>query len=501
MNKNTIRLVIGLMTVALLGIICLQVYWIKDAISINEQQFDKSVFSALNAVSIRLQNEEISHISKVTDFILRNRKGEKLSEEDLFNAGLDVSQIEKLDSIYKNSTIFLEENSTAEGKLFKDTRRKNVIENMLYQQLYAFQPLEDRINIETFVSSLREEFRNVGLGDIRQNHAIYSNQLNRAVILNGNYQDVALKPNDPILAQQYDFLRNTKYQVALFTNSASSPGYLNIYFPERASRIWSSVWIPLLASLLCSILTLGCFAYTISTIIKQKKLGDIKNDFINNMTHEFKTPIATISLAADTILSPTIISSPDKIRRFIEAIKQENKRMNGQVEKVLQAAIVDREEMKLKKADIDIHEIIAQAVNNFSIQIESREGKLSTDLAAKTSVVMGDEMHLSNIIHNLLDNANKYSPDQPFIKISTRNISSGIEIRIADKGVGLSPSSRKLIFDKFYRVPTGNLHDVKGFGLGLSYVKAMITAHRGTIEVTSELGKGSTFILYLPFTG
>ena len=198
-------------------------------------------------------------------------------------------------------------------------------------------------------------------------------------------------------------------------------------------------------------------------------------------------------------LNPSILNNADKVKRFAEIIKQENKRMNGQVEKVLQAAIVDREEYKLKVVDIDLHEVIEQAVSNFAVQIESRDGLLSTTLEAKEHTIQGDLTHISNIINNLMDNANKYSPEKPEIMIKTRNISGGVEVSISDKGIGLSAASRKLIFDKFYRVPTGNLHDVKGFGLGLSYVKAMITAHKGTIEVKSELGKGSNFIVFLPF--
>ncbi|MFZ4542770.1 MAG: sensor histidine kinase, partial [Saprospiraceae bacterium] len=233
-------------------------------------------------------------------------------------------------------------------------------------------------------------------------------------------------------------------------------------------------------------------------IFRQKKFDQVKNDFINNMTHEFKTPLATISLAADSIGSPTILNNPDKVKRFIEIIKQENKRMNGQVEKVLQMAILDKDTFKLKINELDINEIIEHAMLNFALQVESRDGSIRTELKAERHIIEGDFTHVSNIIHNLLDNANKYSPDKPEITIKTRNISDGIEITVEDKGLGLSPASRKLIFDKFYRVPTGNVHDVKGFGLGLSYVKNMLTAHKGNIEVKSELGKGSSFIVFLP---
>ncbi len=487
------------MSFALLGSIALQAYWITGAIRINEEQFDKSIFDVLRQVSERIEREESEHNSRLTDFVLRSRSGETLSEEDLLNTGLDIDETDRLDSIYRYSKSLFKKDETGEEKLFNENRRRNMIESMLAHSIYSYKPLEERINAESLNDAIRKELRNAGLQDIKINYGIFSNQLKALVIKNGHYV-VETKPIDPVLSQAFDFLQNTKYKIDMFsTREAQSPGYLALYFPTRTSLVWSSVWSSLLGSIIFTSITLFCFAYTISTIFRQKKLGDIKNDFINNMTHEFKTPIATISLSADTILSPTILNNPDKVKRFVEIIKQENKRMNGQVEKVLQAAIVDREKLKLKLVEIDLHEIIEQATDNFSVQIESREGQLHTDLQANNSIVEGDLTHISNIIHNLMDNANKYSPEHPDITVRTKNVSGGVEISIADKGVGLSPSSRKLIFDKFYRVPTGNLHDVKGFGLGLSYVKAMVTAHKGTIEVKSELGKGSTFIIFLPF--
>jgi len=225
----------------------------------------------------------------------------------------------------------------------------------------------------------------------------------------------------------------------------------------------------------------------------------MKTDFINNMTHEFKTPIATISLAADSITSPMISGNASKVNRFADIIKQENKRMLSQVEKVLQMAKFDNENLKLKVTELDIHGLIEEAVSNVSLQVEQRNGHVSTLLEAKNPIIMGDKTHISSMIHNLLDNANKYSPKNPTISVSTRNVRNGVEVIVTDKGIGMTSEAKKHIFDKFYRVHTGNLHDVKGFGLGLSYVKALMTAHNGTVNVQSELGKGSTFSLYFPF--
>ena len=224
----------------------------------------------------------------------------------------------------------------------------------------------------------------------------------------------------------------------------------------------------------------------------------MKTDFINNMTHEFKTPIATISLAADSIMSPMVISSKDKITRFSNIIKQENKRMLSQVEKVLQMALIDKKEFTLKVSDVDMHQVIREAIENVNLQVQKRGGQITTDLQAGRPMIQGDATHLSNVIHNLLDNANKYSPEVPEISVHTRNVKGGLEVIVEDKGIGMSKEERKQIFEKFYRVPTGNLHDVKGFGLGLSYVKAITDAHEGKVSVESEPGKGSSFILFLP---
>lgn len=224
----------------------------------------------------------------------------------------------------------------------------------------------------------------------------------------------------------------------------------------------------------------------------------MKNDFINNMTHEFKTPLATISLAVDSINNPVILNNPDKVKRFANIIKQENTRMNGQVEKVLQMAIIDKNDFNLNFTNIDLHDIIEKAVDNIILQIEKKEGEIHTNLKATNHFISGDQTHISNIIYNLLDNANKYSNEKPEIVITTQDVPDGIEIIVKDNGIGISKEAKKHIFDKFYRVHTGNLHDVKGFGLGLSYVKTMTQAHNGKIDVVSELGKGSSFIIVLP---
>lgn len=497
MDRRIIIVIIVLMSFALLGSFSLQYYWISNAIKLNEEQLDKNVFATLRHIANLIEKEESDKISKISAFVQRNTpKEQAISAEEFMQMGLDPERVMAFDSSYHNAR----EIPNPTGSPALNRRTHNMLETMLSQQLFGLMPIEERIDAQKLQNFILQEFKKAGLGNLQFQSGVYSTANKDFVIKNGHYVINGTTPTpDAVQVQAFDYLSNTPYKVELFkTPSGEVPGDLALYF-NKASYVWLLVWKVVVASICFSIITLFCFAYVTIVIFRQKKIDEIKNDFINNMTHEFKTPLATISLAADSIGSPMILNNPEKVKRFVDIIKQENKRMNGQVEKVLQMAIIDRDKFKLKITDIDIHEIIMHAAANFSIQIEQRDGVLKTDLAAQNAIIEGDFTHISNIIHNLMDNANKYSPEKPEITVKTRNISGGIEITVQDKGLGLSPSSRKLIFDKFYRVPTGNVHDVKGFGLGLSYVKTMLTAHRGTIDVKSELGKGSSFIIYLPF--
>ena len=291
------------------------------------------------------------------------------------------------------------------------------------------------------------------------------------------------------------------YSVNLFPNDYSnSESYLRVYFPNQDRYIIRNIWMMYATSLLLILVVLGCFYVAVSTIVKQKQLADIKNDFINNMTHEFKTPISTISLATQMLGDETVTSSPSMFKRYLGIIRDENKRLGSQVEKVLQTAQMERGEVRLNLGTVNVHQIIERVLENISPQIELREGIIDIDLQAENPEIQADEVHLTNIIFNLLDNANKYSPEKPIIKITTENTEKGLSIKVSDQGIGMTKESIKQIFEKFYRVPTGNVHDVKGFGLGLSYVKKMVEEHQGRINVVSKLGEGSEFEVVLPGT-
>ncbi|MDH4459797.1 MAG: HAMP domain-containing sensor histidine kinase [Flectobacillus sp.] len=296
-------------------------------------------------------------------------------------------------------------------------------------------------------------------------------------------------------------LKNDKdtYTVNLFPNDFTNTGnYLRVYFPNQDQYVIRNMWVMYASSLLLILVMLGCFYVAVSTIVKQKQLADVKNDFINNMTHEFKTPISTISLATQMLQDKDVAANTIMFSRYLNIIKDENKRLGSQVEKVLQTAQMERGDLQLKIGEVNVHEVIEQVLENISPQIEQKEGLIDLDLQALDPVILADEVHLTNIIFNLLDNANKYSPERPWITISTKNVDNGLSFTISDKGIGMSKDSLKNIFDKFYRVPTGNVHDVKGFGLGLSYVKTIVEKHHAKINVQSTLGEGSSFEVILP---
>lgn len=288
-------------------------------------------------------------------------------------------------------------------------------------------------------------------------------------------------------------------QAKLFPNDIlGKDNFLYIYFPEKNYHVVRQVWLPISSSLLFIGVIIFCFIYAIKVIIRQKALSDIKNDFINNMTHEFKTPLATVSLAVEALQDPEL-SNQDKFRaRYLGIIKEENKRLVSQVENVLQAAALDKKDFKLKIEKINLSDLLESNVDQMSLQLEKRDGKISFINKLKDPVIEGDAFHITHIFNNLLDNANKYSPEKPVIKIEAKDDGDEVIVSIQDQGMGMTKESQRKIFDKFYRVPTGNLHDVKGFGLGLSYVKTMLEAHKGDIHVHSELGKGSTFTINLP---
>jgi len=292
----------------------------------------------------------------------------------------------------------------------------------------------------------------------------------------------------------------SEYRVSMYPNDIFQKNMkLALWFPNRDRFIYKSLNWLLVASFLFSMIILVTFGMSVFYILRQKKISEMKSDFINNMTHEFKTPLATISVATDSIVNEKVVKDPEKIRYFAGMIKNENTRMNRQVEDILTIARLDKKEFEFKWEPVNVHELITDTVNAIVIQVEKRDGKIEMELNAQNPVITTDRVHGSNMIFNLLDNAIKYSVESPLIKISTSNRPKGILISVEDKGIGMTKTVQSKIFERFYRQTSGNIHNVKGFGLGLSYVKAIIEANFGNISVQSEPGNGSRFDVFLPF--
>ena len=503
MKRSSIWIIIGLMTVALAGIISLQADWIIRSIHLNEEQFDKNVFAALFRVAERLESQEsIAALESMNGFESNYLEQEyrqvlKAGPKDLMDLNLDHMMADNLPN--DQLAGFLLNQNSCDCESCRLERQIKYFQIMRKRIQRSQLDLTDRLgDLEGIHHMLHEELENAGL-NADFHYGIYSNETNSFIINDDHY--VVMDQNTQVSqGGGFDKLLNSGYKVSLFPEGKNVPGLLMIYFPTKVTAIWGSVIRNLIGSVLFTGIILFCFAYTIMIVFRQKKVSEMKNDFINNMTHEFKTPIATISLAADSISSPMVSGDSTKVKRFADIIRQENRRMNNQVEKVLQMALIEKQDFQLNWSAINLHEVIHTAMENFSIQVERRNGTLDSELNAERPVIEGDATHIASMINNLLDNANKYSPEELHITILTRNTGDGVEVSIRDQGQGMTKEARKLIFEKFYRVPTGNVHDVKGFGLGLSYVKAMMDAHHGRVDVQSELGKGSTFTLFFPFT-
>ena len=295
-------------------------------------------------------------------------------------------------------------------------------------------------------------------------------------------------------------MKENAIEVQLTLNDPGAQYYevLHLYIKEENNFIIRKIGWYIAGSILFTIIIISAFYLTVRTMFRQKKLSEIKSDFINNMTHELKTPLATISLAIDALTNEKVIHDTDKIRYYSRMIKDENKRMNKQVEKILQSARIEKQDIKLNLQILNAHEIISKVADNVHLQILDKNGKLYLKPEAENFKIEADEVHFSNVVFNLLDNAIKYSKNDLVIEMTTANDKDMFVLHVKDNGIGMNKETQARVFEKFYRAHTGNIHNVKGFGLGLSYVKAIVEAHGGKVKVDSMLGKGSTFSVYFP---
>jgi two-component system, OmpR family, phosphate regulon sensor histidine kinase PhoR len=309
--------------------------------------------------------------------------------------------------------------------------------------------------------------------------------------------------NDSIIFQTAGFYKNCPtekvFRSCLGCLYSKESFHVELIFPDISKSLMGDIWKWLFLSAIFLLIIIFCFGFIIFAVFRHKKLSEMKTDFINNITHEFKTPISTISLASEILVNVKSEIHLEKVNRYAKIIQEENRRMQTQVEQVLRMSRLDKNEYEINKEETDVHELLHNAIHNLCLDLGDKVVAVKYKLEANKSNIMVDPIHLTNIIKNLVENACKYSNGNPQIEVSTSNVPEGVVISVEDNGIGISPDKQKHIFDKFYRVPTGNVHDVKGSGIGLYYVKVMVEAHDGKVKVKSEPGKGSRFDVFLPF--
>lgn len=517
MSKKGIWILTGFMSLTLLGLLLIQSQWIINAMGLKQQQFSLAVNKSASIVINNMETRETRmNVVKEMDPYLDSLSMNIVLQNN-YPIGQDVvtfgSQsvyyynnqvIKKTASreIHINDTVFYFKDGTSfhnsefPGSITYQNQqvyRKNVVGNnfhnksliikkIMSQMMESPPDIERRVKPEQLYTGIKHELQKRGI-DLNFEFAIH-------------------RPDNSIFYKTPDFEKLTKskvYQWALFPGDLiQKKNFLTLYFPRDKGFLYKSLgWIGISSSIL-TILILIVFSGTIYIIFRQKQLSEIKTDFVNNMTHELKTPISTISLASQMLKDKAVIRDEKNLKHLAKVIDDESKRLSQQVEKVLQMAIFDKGQIKLSLIEADIHQILENVIDNFSFQIKNKNGKLRLIPEAVDSNLQIDEVHFTNLFTNLIDNAIKYCNTTPEIIISTSNHKNGIMVSIEDNGIGISQDNLKRIFSKFYRVPTGNLHNVKGFGLGLNYVKAIVDAHGGQIKAESKLNKGTRFEVWFP---
>jgi len=527
MNKKLIIGLIVLMSISLIGIIGVQILWIQNSIKIEERRFDENINDILQTVVENLEQDEDVHIIgeglnwvkqihkdnneivKISQFIddkthNKHRKiiitGEhdSLGKKKLYTSQAQFvihSDDKKLevhgnsnDSNDIDSTIDININFSSEDTLIRIKKKEKQIEKLFDKVIYEYKlkdnKLEDRIDQVDIANQLNLAFEDENI-NIDYQFGVSNRQNNELIFSSDSIQN-------PIII-------NSKYKQSLFPGDVfKKNNQLFVAVTNRGSLIYKSILPLLILSGIFTFFILASFVATVIFIFRQKKISDIKTDFINNMTHEFKTPIATIALASDSIVNPKVIGLPERIRYFASIIKDENYRMNTQVENIMQLSLYGKHELEINPQTLHLNESIQKAAEHIKLQIDERQGSLNLKLEAINDIVKVDEVHFFNVLFNLLDNSLKYSDGKPIIEIGTKNLGKNILIWIKDSGMGMNMKTQKRIFRKFYRAQSGNIHKVKGFGLGLSYVKLIVDRHMGDIKVNSKLGQGTTVEITLP---
>ncbi|MBC8985501.1 GHKL domain-containing protein [Pedobacter sp. N36a] len=608
MKKRSLWLITALMTIALLGVFVMQLYYIREAYALKSQLFEQDVSQALNAVVSKVQKRyAATHLNKKEDQLKEEREAElrdkaqilvdfkeqhKLKEErrKLEQQKKIIADLNMQDSVIRNNylrpMIITEKEYLSMSTLDDDKKSPlqvdmnfgvdkagNVITANVNQtyipekaqtfkvstdklpdsiRYLAFNPFSKKpllITLPRVSPEMAAKFRSQDEIENEKFQRAFKDLLTDTVIIKTNslnyLEDVAMEmrqenvpidervPRDVLdtliktellnrnIKLDYDFwvklankdsvlyrkvsnesivpVPSNVHKVTLFSNDIfRDPGMLYITFPKEDSLIFSNLSVTMATSAALLLVLVFIFAYTIYTILKQKKISEMKTDFINNMTHEFKTPVATIMIASEALKDPEITEDKTRVKRLAGIIYDENVRLGNHIERVLSIARLEKKELKLEETVLNINELILVVVDSMDLQLQKKGTQLELKLDAMPPFIYADELHLSNVIYNLIDNANKYSMGVPKITISTRINHKNLIIEVADEGIGMSNDETKRIFDQFYRVPTGNLHDVKGFGLGLNYVQDIIEQMDGKIKVHSEKDKGTVFEIILP---
>ncbi len=449
MRKRFTYIIIVISSISLIGIVSTQLLWVNYALGLRKEIFDKRVQMHLKSI--------IEDLSNTRDSIYRSNAscGKNITKDTIYiySKKNDINTC-------KNSSCSTSENTC-------HTWRPSTMDTVLIDSLMNY----------SFCSMMK---------------------------VNEDYVYGIIDPKDHKLITcsniKYEKeLLNTYHTYPFSSRHRAHSKLLGVYFVKQNAYILNKMFFLLLVSSLFLIVVIVSFVYTILTLLRQKKLSEMKTDFVNNMTHEFKTPIATISLASEMLSKPSVQESKEKLMKYANIIYEENTRLKNQVEQVLQISVLDKGDYTLNKKEIDIHLIIKDAIDSFKLIVSQRKGSLTSSLKAEPHHIYADPNHIYHIIINLIDNAVKYSYDYPTIIISSRSSTNGVLLIIEDKGIGISQENQKYIFKKLYRVPTGNIHNAKGFGLGLYYVKTMVDAHGGKIKLKSEIKKGTTFELFFPY--
>lgn len=524
MNKLFFRLLVLLMSLSLIGIILVQVYWFNTSFKNNDEQFKFHVKQVIGNVADKLQQQEAysfydkynhykdstGKIPKKNDllefyYVQKNPRTNKtiiysnsiISEDynissTFFDKKFDSERFKSFNSkrvteVYNNNNI---DNPGVQQSLIPDVRIEksgnlDVLDNaqfeIFFKDIASAMPLEERVSKEILNKLIKKELEEYGV-NTKFEFGIYNNNL-------------ATK----IKSKDFKYDKNATYSIPIFTDNEGNSKYqLLVTFPHKKKYLLSDLVSITILSIIFTLIILIAYSSALNQLIRQRHISEIKTDFINNMTHEFKTPIATINLALDAIKNPKIIDDKEKVFRYLQMIRDENKRMHAQVENVLRISKLEKKELDINKDSNNIHDVINDAIEHVNLILEDREGTITSHFDANRTTVLINDVHFTNVLVNILENAIKYSPNIPIIDVFTENVKDMVIIKVRDNGLGMSKVAQKRIFEKFYREHTGDIHNVKGHGLGLAYVKRIVEDHNGQVYVESEKGKGSTFIIKLP---